>query len=177
MCRRLRRCTACSAGAIRANPYLRSVALARCDLPLDRGWQSSSQCSSGSPAPLFRIAQRSPSVGYLRRSGGRRLCNRAQTSRPAIATLIPRNRTSRRHAHTGETNMNNVTRSKVVQLWFAAIVFAAVACFALGLSVPLSTGVMLAVMSLVPPAVMLLLWPGTQPRTVADVLNESERRG
>jgi hypothetical protein len=73
--------------------------------------------------------------------------------------------------------MNNVTRSKVVQAWFAAVVFTAVACFALGLSVALSTGVMLAVMSLVPPAVMLLLWPGTQPRTVADVLHESERRG
>jgi hypothetical protein len=77
----------------------------------------------------------------------------------------------------GEMNMNNVTRSKVVQVWFAAVVFVAVACFALGLSVPLSTGVMLAVMSLVPPAVMLLLWPGTQPPTVADVLHEGERRG
>ena len=72
--------------------------------------------------------------------------------------------------------MKKVTRSRAVQVWFGAVALIAVACVALGVSVTLATGAMLLVMSLVPPAVMLLLWPGVQPPTIGEVLRGSERR-
>jgi hypothetical protein len=61
-------------------------------------------------------------------------------------------------------------------VWFAAVVLIVVGCVAFGVSMTLGTGAMLLVMSLVPPAVVLLLWPGVQPPTIGDVLRGSEQR-
>jgi hypothetical protein len=58
----------------------------------------------------------------------------------------------------------------VIQVWFAAVVLVAVAAAALGAAVTVSTGAMLFALTLVPPAIVLLLWPGVQPKTAADVL-------
>jgi hypothetical protein len=76
----------------------------------------------------------------------------------------------------GEAMMKNLTRSRVIQFWFAAVLLIVVACVALGVAMTIGTGAMLLVMSLVPPAVVLLLWPGAQPVTIGDVLRGSERR-
>jgi hypothetical protein len=73
--------------------------------------------------------------------------------------------------------MKNATRSKVIQMWFAAVLLIVVGCIALGAAMTISTGAMLLIMSLVPPAVVLLLWPGAQPVTIGDVLRGAERRG
>jgi hypothetical protein len=73
--------------------------------------------------------------------------------------------------------MNTLTRSRVIQLWFAAVLLIVVAWVAFGAAMTISTGAMLLVMSLVPPAVVLLLWPGAQPLTIGEVLRGSERRG
>jgi hypothetical protein len=72
--------------------------------------------------------------------------------------------------------MKNLTRSRVIQIWFAAVLLIVVACIAFGVAMTIGTGAMLLVMSLVPPAVVLLLWPGVQPLTVGDVLRGSARR-
>jgi hypothetical protein len=72
--------------------------------------------------------------------------------------------------------MKNLTRSKVIQIWFAAVLLIVVAAVTFGVAVTIGTGAMLLVMSLVPPAVVLLLWPGAQPLTIGDVLRGSERR-
>jgi hypothetical protein len=69
-----------------------------------------------------------------------------------------------------------VTRSRLIQAWFAAILLVVVAGVALGASPTVSTGVTLLALSLVPPAIMLLLWPGIQPLTVAEVLRGSGPR-
>jgi hypothetical protein len=55
-----------------------------------------------------------------------------------------------------------MTRSRVIQMWFAAIVLIAVAAVALGATVTIGTGVLLAAMSLVPPAIVLMLWPSVE---------------
>jgi hypothetical protein len=72
--------------------------------------------------------------------------------------------------------MKHVSRSVVIQVWFGALVLIVVVCAAFGVSITLGTGAMLLIMSLVPPAVLLLLWPGIQPPTIGDVLRGSEQR-
>ena len=72
--------------------------------------------------------------------------------------------------------MKTLTRSRVIQIWFAAVLLIVVACVAFGVAMTIGTGAMLLVMSLVPPAVVLLLWPGAQPPTIGEVLRGAERR-
>jgi hypothetical protein len=43
--------------------------------------------------------------------------------------------------------------------------------------VTVSTGVMLVALCLVPPAIVLMVWPGVQPRTASEVLHDADRRG
>jgi len=66
--------------------------------------------------------------------------------------------------------LKDVTRSRVLQVWFTAVVLMAVAAFALGVTVTLGTGALLVAFSLVPPAVVLMLWHGAPPPTVGEVL-------
>jgi hypothetical protein len=72
--------------------------------------------------------------------------------------------------------MKNLTRSRVIQIWFAAVLLIVVACVTFGVAMTMGTGAMLLVMSLVPPTVVVLLWPGAQPVTIGEVLRRSERR-
>lgn len=73
--------------------------------------------------------------------------------------------------------LNDVTRSGVIQSWFVAVTLVAAAGIALGTSITVSTGALLVTLSVVPPAIVLLLWPGPQPATAADVLYGADRRG
>ena len=73
--------------------------------------------------------------------------------------------------------MQTLTRSRVILLWFAAVALIVATGVALGVSVTTGTGAMLLVMILVPPAVVLFLWPGGEPQTIGDVLRGPERRG
>ena len=75
------------------------------------------------------------------------------------------------------TMVNEMTRSRVIQSWFVAVTLVAVASIAVGASVTLSTGAILLALSVVPPTIVLMLWPGPQPATAADVLYGSDRRG
>ena len=70
----------------------------------------------------------------------------------------------------------DMTRSRVIQTWFAAVALVVVAALALGASVTISTGGMLLALCLVPPAILLKLWPGKQRQTVGEVLRDSEWR-
>src|SRR5579872_2726897 len=67
------------------------------------------------------------------------------------------------------TMLKEMTRSRVIQSWFVALTLVAVASIALGASVTLSTGAILLALSVVPPTIVLMLWPGPQPATAADV--------
>jgi hypothetical protein len=71
--------------------------------------------------------------------------------------------------------LKDMTRSRLIQVWFAAVLLIVVAAMAFGLSVTVSTGAMLLVLSLVPPSIVLLLWPGVQPLTASEVLHGAAR--
>jgi fatty acid desaturase len=73
--------------------------------------------------------------------------------------------------------LKNVTRSRLMQVWFAAVALVFAAALAFGVSVTMGTGATLLALCLVPPAVILMLWPGVQPPTIAEVLHDAERRG
>lgn len=70
----------------------------------------------------------------------------------------------------------DMTRSKLIQVWFATISLVVLAGVALGVTVTIGTAAMLLTLSLVPPAIVLVLWPGVQPMTAADVLYGPDRR-
>jgi hypothetical protein len=72
--------------------------------------------------------------------------------------------------------MKTLTRSRVIQIWFAAALLIVIACLAFGVAMRIGTGAMLLVMSLVPPTVILLLWPGAQPLTIGEVLRGAPPR-
>ena len=71
---------------------------------------------------------------------------------------------------------NNMTRSRLLQIWFTSVALIAVAGFALGASVTISTGAILLALCLVPPAIIMKLWPGVEPQTIAQVLHNTERK-
>jgi hypothetical protein len=70
----------------------------------------------------------------------------------------------------------NITRSTLIQSWFAAVVLVAVTIVALGTDMTLGTAGLLLALSLVPPAIVMMLWPGPQAATAAEVLRDTERR-
>lgn len=69
-----------------------------------------------------------------------------------------------------------MTRSRVLQIWFAAVAVVVVATIAFGAAVTVSTGAMLLALALVPALLVLLLWPGVQPPTASQVLHGTDRR-
>jgi hypothetical protein len=78
--------------------------------------------------------------------------------------------------HAGDVNTNSLTRAGVIQVWFAGVILVIVAGIAFDVvSTMTAISSMLAV-SLVPPIILLVLWPGVQLPTAHDVLH-SERRG
>jgi len=72
--------------------------------------------------------------------------------------------------------LKDMTRSRLIQVWFAAVLLVVVTSIALGMAVTSSTGAMLLMLSLVPPAIVLLLWPVVQPITASEVLHGTGRR-
>jgi hypothetical protein len=72
--------------------------------------------------------------------------------------------------------LRNMTRTRVIQVWFAAVALVVVAAAALGAKVNVGTGGMLLTLSLVPPLVVFLLWPRPQPLTAGDVIHGTDRR-
>lgn len=98
--------------------------------------------------------------------------------RPVSGTLIERPSPGHRTALIqGDTMLKDMTRSRLIQAWFAALALVVAAALALGASVTVGTGAMLLVLCLVPPTIVLMLWPGVQPPTVAEVLHSVGGRG
>ena len=71
--------------------------------------------------------------------------------------------------------LKNMPRSKWIQVWFAAVALVVAASVALGAAVTIGSGAPLLALCLVPPVVILLLWPGVQRPTIAEVLHNAER--
>jgi hypothetical protein len=64
----------------------------------------------------------------------------------------------------------------VLQIWFTAVGLAVVAVIALGASMTIGTGAIVLALCLVPPAIVLKLWPDVPSQTIAQVLHDTERR-
>jgi hypothetical protein len=71
---------------------------------------------------------------------------------------------------------SNMTRTRVIQVWFATVALVVVAAVAYGVEVNVGTGGMLLTLSLIPPLVMFLLWPAAQSLTAGDVIRGTDRR-
>jgi hypothetical protein len=69
-----------------------------------------------------------------------------------------------------------MTRTRVIQVWFATVALVVVAAVAYGVEVNVGTGGMLLTLSLIPPLVMFLLWPAAQSLTAGDVIRGTDRR-
>jgi hypothetical protein len=72
--------------------------------------------------------------------------------------------------------LRNMTRARLIRTWFTAIALVIVAGVALGVTVTVGTGVIVLALCLVPPIIVLLLWPGIQPPTAAEVLRGIDGR-
>jgi hypothetical protein len=69
----------------------------------------------------------------------------------------------------------DTTRSRLIQLWLVTVVLVVVGGIASGANVTVGSGVMLLAFGLVPPTILLTLWPEAQPPTAADVLRHVDR--
>ena len=110
------------------------------------------------------------------------MCNWEQCAGPLAATLVEVRAPSFISAvGLGQVKQVNavlteMTRSKLIQVWFATMSLVVAAAVALGVTVTIGTAAILVALSLVPPAIVLALWPGVQPMTAADVLYGRDRR-
>jgi hypothetical protein len=69
-----------------------------------------------------------------------------------------------------------MTRSRLIATWYAAVALVVVAALALGAAMTVSTGAMLLALTLVPPVLVIVLWPGVQPLTASEVIHGANRR-
>ena len=72
--------------------------------------------------------------------------------------------------------LKNMTRGRLAAVWFVTVAIVAAAAVAFGPAFTFGTGMFLMAASLVPPVVMLSLWRGVQPATIAEVLRDAESR-
>jgi len=70
--------------------------------------------------------------------------------------------------------LKDMTRPRLIQIWFTAVLLVVVAGIALGVSLTLGTGAILVALCLVPPVIIVMLWPDSQRRTVAEVIYDAE---
>ena len=110
------------------------------------------------------------------------MCNWEQCAGPLAATLVAVRAPSFISLWDSDTlkQVNAVlramTRSRLIQVWFATMSLVVATAVALGVTVTIGTAAILVALSLVPPAIGLALWPGVQPMTAADVLYGRDRR-
>ena len=67
--------------------------------------------------------------------------------------------------------LKDITRNRLVGLWFAAVAVVIASIVAMGVNVGVSTTALLLTLSLVPPGIILALWRGAPPQTVGQILH------
>jgi hypothetical protein len=72
--------------------------------------------------------------------------------------------------------MLTITRSNVLQTWYAAVVLFVIVDMGLGVTLTVGTSALLLALCVVPPGILVVRWPGLQPLTAADVVYGRERR-
>ena len=71
--------------------------------------------------------------------------------------------------------LKKMTRSKLLQIWFTAVVLVIAAGITIGAQVTVATGALLLAMCLVPPAVVWMLWPVHPPVSAGDVIRSDRQ--
>jgi len=66
--------------------------------------------------------------------------------------------------------LKDITRNRLVGLWFAAVAVIIGFVVAMGAKVGVTTTALLLTLSLVPPGIVLVLWRGAAPATVREIL-------
>ena len=66
--------------------------------------------------------------------------------------------------------LKEISRTRLVGFWFAAVAVITASVVTAGVDVAVSTATLLLTLSLVPPAIVLLLWRGAPPPTVGELL-------
>ena len=69
-----------------------------------------------------------------------------------------------------------MTRSKSIEVWFAAMAFMIVAAIVFGAAVTVSTGAMFIALALAPPVLVLLMWPAGQALAASPAIPGTDRR-
>jgi len=65
----------------------------------------------------------------------------------------------------------SISRARLIGAWLVAVAVLTACGVVMGLDVTLSNGILLVATSLVPPVVLLLVWRGAPPFTVAELLH------
>jgi hypothetical protein len=149
--------------------------------------RASSECETYSFGLRWaRLRGDSQTVGLLAKhsNGQSVLCAKRHSLCAAMAgTLMEcwESTAQPRHPYNGlsekvNTVMKAMTRTKLIQIWLAAVALVVAASFAFGMVVTVGTGAMLLALCLVPPTIVLFLWPGVPPPTAAEVLHGVDRR-
>jgi hypothetical protein len=73
--------------------------------------------------------------------------------------------------------VKDITRNRLVGLWFAAVVVIIATVIVTGVHVGVTTTALLIALSIVPPGIMLALWPSAPPKTIAEILYAANTRG
>ena len=66
--------------------------------------------------------------------------------------------------------LKEISRTRLVGFWFAAVAVITASVVTSGVDVAVSTAALLLTLSLVPPAIMLLVFRGAPPPTVGELL-------
>jgi len=64
-----------------------------------------------------------------------------------------------------------MSRNRLVGIWFATLAVVIVSTVAAGVNMTASTIAFLLTLSVVPPAILLVLWRAAPPQTVAEILH------
>jgi hypothetical protein len=68
-----------------------------------------------------------------------------------------------------------LTRSKLLFAWFSAVAFLVAGGLALGATIAAGTGMLVLALCIVPPAILLMMWPSAPTLSVAEVLRNVDR--
>jgi hypothetical protein len=71
--------------------------------------------------------------------------------------------------------LKEMSRNRLVGFWFAAVAVIIASVLAMGVSVGIGTTALLLTLSLVPPAIIVVLWRDAPPQTVGEILYDANR--
>lgn len=71
---------------------------------------------------------------------------------------------------------SGITRATVLQVWFGVVALVIAAALAFDAQLTVATSGLLLTLSLVPPLILVLLWPKPETLTAGDVMRGTDRR-